>query len=80
MNALVGLALLQKDDAGRYSPTDEASAFLVRGKPTFQGGFFLLIGETAVAVAKPAGDRPQCPIEPAHQRRGRGGPVFAPIC
>lgn len=38
MNALVGLAFLSKDQAGRYSLTPESSTFLVSTKPSFQGG------------------------------------------
>lgn len=45
LNALVGLQLLTKDDRGRYALTAESAAFLVKGKPTFQGAFFLLTGE-----------------------------------
>ncbi|MBV9851433.1 MAG: methyltransferase domain-containing protein [Armatimonadetes bacterium] len=40
MNALVGLGLLAKDDAGRYTLTPESAAFLVSGKPGFFGGLF----------------------------------------
>jgi SAM-dependent methyltransferase len=42
LNALVGLELLAKDDDGRYAVTPESAMFLVRGKPTFHGAFFLL--------------------------------------
>jgi SAM-dependent methyltransferase len=42
LNALVGLELLAKDDDGRYTLTPESATFLVRGKPTFHGAFFLL--------------------------------------
>lgn len=38
MNALIGIALLAKDDEGRYSLTAESAAFLVSTKPSFQGG------------------------------------------
>lgn len=38
MNALVAMALLAKDDDGRYSLTPESAAFLVSTKPSFQGG------------------------------------------
>lgn len=37
---LVGLALLARDDAGRYALTPESEAFLVREKPAFLGGIF----------------------------------------
>jgi ubiquinone/menaquinone biosynthesis C-methylase UbiE len=37
MNALIGLKLLWKDDAGRYALVPETEAFLVRGKPQFLG-------------------------------------------
>jgi len=43
MNALIGLRLLTKDDAGRYSLTPESAGFLVRGKPQFLGA---LLGDT----------------------------------
>lgn len=42
LNALVGLEILQKDEGGRYSLTPESAMFLVTGKPTFHGAFFLL--------------------------------------
>jgi 3-hydroxy-5-methyl-1-naphthoate 3-O-methyltransferase len=45
LNALVGLDVLSKDEAGRYSLTEESAAFLVTGKPTYQGAFFLLTRE-----------------------------------
>jgi len=37
MNALIGLKLLRKDDAGRYALMPKCAAFLVRGKPHFLG-------------------------------------------
>src|SRR6266567_6295817 len=46
LNALVGLELLVKDHTGRYALTPESATFLVSGKPTFHGAFFLLIGVT----------------------------------
>jgi 2-polyprenyl-3-methyl-5-hydroxy-6-metoxy-1,4-benzoquinol methylase len=45
LNALVGLQLLTKDGEGRYALTPESATFLVRGKPTFHGAFFLLTSE-----------------------------------
>jgi len=45
MNALVGLELLAKDDAGLYSNTPESSTFLVRSKPSFHGGVILHTSE-----------------------------------
>ncbi len=64
MNALVGLELLAKDDAGVYSLTPESSLFLVRSKPSFQGGLILHTSEQLlpkflnlnkiVATGKPA--------------------------
>jgi hypothetical protein len=40
VNALVGLDVLSKDEAGRYALTDESAMFLVTGKPSFHGAFF----------------------------------------
>lgn len=40
MNALVGLELLAKEGGDRYALTPESAAFLVQGKPGFQGGIF----------------------------------------
>jgi len=64
MNALVGLELLAKDDSGLYSLTPESSLFLVRSKPSFQGGIILHTSEQLlpkflnlnqiVATGKPA--------------------------
>jgi SAM-dependent methyltransferase len=45
LNALVGLGLLAKDNQGRYALTPESATFLVSGKPTFHGAFFLLTSE-----------------------------------
>lgn len=45
LNALVGLGVLLKDDAGRYALTEESAMFLVTGKPTYHGAFFLLTRE-----------------------------------
>jgi 2-polyprenyl-3-methyl-5-hydroxy-6-metoxy-1,4-benzoquinol methylase/DNA-binding transcriptional ArsR family regulator len=45
LNALVGLALLSKDKEGRYALTAESATFLVSGKPSFHGAFFLLTKE-----------------------------------
>lgn len=40
LNALVGLELLAKPQAGHYALTPEADAFLVGGRPAYLGGFF----------------------------------------
>lgn len=45
LDALVGLDLLSKDDAGHYALTEESATFLVTGKPTYHGAFFLLTKE-----------------------------------
>jgi len=45
LNALVGLDLLSKDKLGFYALTHESARFLVSGKPTFHGAFFLLTSE-----------------------------------
>lgn len=39
-DALVGFELLSKDKENRYRLTPESAAFLVHGKPAFQGGIF----------------------------------------
>ena len=41
MNALAGFGLLAKDSDNRYALTPESATFLVRGKPSFIGGFML---------------------------------------
>lgn len=38
LDVLVGLEFLAKDESGNYANTPESSAFLVAGKPGFQGG------------------------------------------
>lgn len=48
MNALCGLALLDKDEQGRYSLTPESAAFLVRSKPAFMGGLILHTSEQLI--------------------------------
>jgi ubiquinone/menaquinone biosynthesis C-methylase UbiE len=45
MNVLVGFNFLASDGAGRYSLTPESAAFLVSGKPGFQGGLIRLCSE-----------------------------------
>jgi SAM-dependent methyltransferase len=40
VNVLAGLGLLARDDAGRFSLTAEAAAFLVSGQPGYVGGMF----------------------------------------
>jgi ubiquinone/menaquinone biosynthesis C-methylase UbiE len=45
LNALVGLDVLSKDEDGRYGLTEESATFLVTGKPTYHGAFFLLTKE-----------------------------------
>jgi ubiquinone/menaquinone biosynthesis C-methylase UbiE len=45
LNALVGLELLTKDQAGRYALTAESATFLVSTRPSFHGAFFLLTSE-----------------------------------
>jgi SAM-dependent methyltransferase len=45
LNALVGLELLAKDDIGRYALTPESATFLVTGKASYHGAFFLLTSE-----------------------------------
>jgi hypothetical protein len=45
LNALVGLDVLSKDDAGHYAFTEQSATFLVTGKPTYHGAFFLLTKE-----------------------------------
>jgi ubiquinone/menaquinone biosynthesis C-methylase UbiE len=45
LNALVGLELLSKDKWGFYALTADSAAFLVTGKATFHGAFFLLTSE-----------------------------------
>lgn len=40
MNGLVSFQLLAKDSGQRYALTPESAAFLVSGKPAFQGGIF----------------------------------------
>jgi 3-hydroxy-5-methyl-1-naphthoate 3-O-methyltransferase len=45
MNALVSFQLLARDSRQRYSLTPESAAFLVSGKPSFQGGIFRHISD-----------------------------------
>jgi SAM-dependent methyltransferase len=45
LNALVGLDLLAKDRREHYSLTPESAEFLVSGRRTFHGAFFLLTSE-----------------------------------
>ena len=45
LDALVGLDVLSKNDAGYYALTEESATFLVTGKPSYHGAFFLLTKE-----------------------------------
>lgn len=45
MNALVSFQFLAKDSQQRYSLTPESAAFLVSGRPGFQGGIFRHISD-----------------------------------
>jgi 3-hydroxy-5-methyl-1-naphthoate 3-O-methyltransferase len=42
LNALVGLDVLSKDATGHYALMEESATYLVAGKPTYHGAFFLL--------------------------------------
>jgi 2-polyprenyl-3-methyl-5-hydroxy-6-metoxy-1,4-benzoquinol methylase len=42
LDALVGLDVLSKDDVGHYGLTEESATYLVTGKPTYHGAFFML--------------------------------------
>jgi ubiquinone/menaquinone biosynthesis C-methylase UbiE len=48
-NALVGVQLLAKDKSEKYALTAESAAFLVSGKPGFQGGIFRHISTQLIA-------------------------------
>lgn len=50
LDVLVGLDLLSKDDAGHYGLTRESATFLVTGKPTYHGAFFLLTKEPMLSA------------------------------
>ena len=50
MNVLVALDLLTKDKDERYALTAESSKFLVPGKATFCGAFFLLTSEPMLSA------------------------------
>jgi ubiquinone/menaquinone biosynthesis C-methylase UbiE len=49
LNALVGLDVLSRDEVGRYALTEESATFLVPGKPTYHGAFFLLTRQPMLA-------------------------------
>src|SRR5262249_31766195 len=49
LNALVSLDVLSKDAVGRYALTQESATFLVPGKPTYHGAFFLLTSRRMLA-------------------------------
>jgi hypothetical protein len=49
LDALVGLDVLSKDDAGHYALTEESATFLVTGKSTYHGAFFLLTKEPMIS-------------------------------
>lgn len=77
LNALVGLELLAKDEAGRYALTPESATFLVSGKPTFHGAFFLLTSEPMLSEWRKLHDivRSGRPAQPINRERD-GVPFF----
>jgi ubiquinone/menaquinone biosynthesis C-methylase UbiE len=50
LDALVGLDVLTKDGVGHYALTEESATFLVTGKPTYHGAFFLLTKEPMLSA------------------------------
>jgi ubiquinone/menaquinone biosynthesis C-methylase UbiE len=71
-DALVGLELLRKDEQGRYQLTPESAAFLVHGKPAFQGRIFqhtkshIIPGWLQLSEAVKSG-RPAAPVNEQEQ-------------
>ena len=47
---LVGLDVLSKNDTGHYALTEESAMFLVTGKPSYHGAFFLLTKEPMLSA------------------------------
>lgn len=76
LDALVGLAVLSKDDAGHYALTGESATFLVTGKPTYHGAFFLLTKEPMLSSWSKLDEVVKSGRPAQHINREQEGPSF----
>ena len=76
LNALVGLDVLSKDEAGRYALTEESATFLVTGKPTYHGAFFLLTREPMLSSWGKLHDVIKCGRTTHHINQEQEGAAF----
>ena len=76
LNALVGLDVLSKDETGRYALTEESATFLVTGKPTYYGAFFLLTREPMLSSWGTLHDVIECGRTTHHINREQEGAAF----
>jgi len=76
LNALVGLDVLSKDETGRYALTEESATFLVTGKPTYYGAFFLLTREPMLSSWGTLHDVIKCGRTTHHINREQEGAAF----
>jgi ubiquinone/menaquinone biosynthesis C-methylase UbiE len=76
LDALVSLAVLSKDDAGHYALTEESATFLVTGKPTYHGAFFLLTKEPMLSSWSKLDEVVKSGRPAQHINREQEGPSF----
>jgi hypothetical protein len=76
LDALVGLDVLSKDDAGHYALTEESATFLVTGKPTYHGAFFLLTKEPMLSSWSRLDEVVKSGRSVRHINREQEGPSF----
>jgi 2-polyprenyl-3-methyl-5-hydroxy-6-metoxy-1,4-benzoquinol methylase len=76
LDALVGLDVLSKDEAGNYALTEESAAFLVTGKPSYHGAFFLLTKEPMLSSWSKLDEVVKSGRSVQHINREQEGPSF----
>jgi 2-polyprenyl-3-methyl-5-hydroxy-6-metoxy-1,4-benzoquinol methylase len=72
----VGLDVLSKDEAGNYALTEESAAFLVTGKPSYHGAFFLLTKEPMLSSWSKLDEVVKSGRSVQHINREQEGPSF----
>jgi ubiquinone/menaquinone biosynthesis C-methylase UbiE len=76
LDALVGLDVLSKDDNGNYALTEESATFLVTGKPSYHGAFFLLTKEPMLSSWSKLDEVVKTGRSVQHINREQEGPGF----
>jgi hypothetical protein len=81
LDALVGLDLLSKDDAGHYGLMEESATFLVAGKPTLSWRILSADqGANAFVLEQARGGGQKRTVGTPHQPRTGRGKLFPQVC